>query len=282
MRAAFFTLSLFAVTAFAIGLMQIPAHAQQNPKDIIVAKVAEKTLSLDDIQRAFQTLPPRLQQRGLGQVFPELLAVMTQQMAITHLAEQAGIDQTEQAQAMLEEARARVLHDVFLSKTAEERIPESELRADYDGYVAQNPPTEQVRASHILVAQQEKAREIIAMIEAGRDFADLAKEFSIGPTGKNGGDLGFFGRGQMAPPFEAAAFGLEANQFTADPVQTQFGWHVIYVTDKRSSITPSFEELRPVLLRQRINLVAEQVAQELAATVKIERFDVNGSPLPAQ
>lgn len=285
MRASFSSTFLATcVVALTFGFLSatnVPVQAQQDPKSIIVAIVGDKTLSLEDVQRAFETLPPQVQQQGLGQVFPRLTEVMAQQMAITYLAEQAGVEDTPQAQAMLTEARARVLHDVYLSQTAETRISEEELRADYDGYVAQNPPSVQVRASHILVPSEDKAREIIAMVEAGRDFAELAKEFSIGPSASGGGDLGFFGRGQMVPPFDAAAFGLEANQFTADPVQTQFGWHVIYVTDKRSSLVPTYEELRPNLLRQRVNLVADQIATELAATVAIERFDVNGAPLAA-
>jgi len=92
--------------------------------------------------------------------------------------------------------------------------------------------SEQVHASHILVKQEEEAKEIIGRIEAGEDFSAIARQCSLCPSGKNGGDLGWFGRGRMVPDFEKACFSAE-NGTIAGPVRTQFGWHIINVLETK-------------------------------------------------
>ena len=91
--------------------------------------------------------------------------------------------------------------------------------------------TEEVRASHILVKTEEEANKLYDEIKNGKDFADVAAMVSLCPSGAAGGDLGFFGRGMMVKPFEDAAFSLEIGELSK-PVETQFGWHLILVTDK--------------------------------------------------
>jgi len=90
----------------------------------------------------------------------------------------------------------------------------------------------QVKASHILVSGETQAKQLLEQINSGASFAELAKKFSTCPSGKNGGDLGFFGRGQMVKEFEDAAFGAVKGR-TVGPVKTQFGYHLIQVTDSR-------------------------------------------------
>ncbi len=92
--------------------------------------------------------------------------------------------------------------------------------------------SDRVKASHILVKTEQEAKDLIAKINTPEDFANLAAEYSLCPSGANGGDLGFFGRGMMVKPFEDAAFSLETGK-VSEPVQTQFGWHLILVTDKK-------------------------------------------------
>ncbi len=89
-----------------------------------------------------------------------------------------------------------------------------------------------VRASHILVKTEDEVNELIAKLNAGADFAELAQECSLCPSGRQGGDLGFFGKGMMVKPFEDAAFSLEVGE-VSDPVETQFGWHLIKLTGKQ-------------------------------------------------
>lgn len=95
-----------------------------------------------------------------------------------------------------------------------------------------NKEVTQVRASHLLVQTKEEAVKLREEILAGKDFAEVAREYSLCPSGQKGGDLGFFGRGKMVPEFEQAAFSLPVGQ-VSEPIQTQFGWHLLIVTDKK-------------------------------------------------
>ena len=91
--------------------------------------------------------------------------------------------------------------------------------------------TTEVRASHILVKTEQEAKDLYNEIKNGKSFAVVAQEKSLCPSGQNGGDLGFFGKGMMVKPFEDAAFALEVGELS-QPVETQFGWHLIEVTGK--------------------------------------------------
>lgn len=92
--------------------------------------------------------------------------------------------------------------------------------------------TTEVRASHILVKTEQEAKDLFNEIQNGKDFAEIAEEKSLCPSGQNGGDLGFFGKGMMVKPFEDAAFNLEVGEIS-QPVETQFGWHLIQLTGKK-------------------------------------------------
>lgn len=91
--------------------------------------------------------------------------------------------------------------------------------------------TTEVRASHILVKTEQEAKDLYNEIKNGKSFTEVAQEKSLCPSGQNGGDLGFFGKGMMVKPFEDAAFSLEVGELS-QPVETQFGWHLIEVTGK--------------------------------------------------
>lgn len=120
-------------------------------------------------------------------------------------------------------------------------------------YEAQNEaaPSLQFKARHILVETQAKAEELITRLEDGADFGGLAEVNSTGPSGPNGGDLGWFTPDQMVKPFADAVAALEDGEFTSTPVQTQFGWHVILREDSRENEAPTLESVRDVL-KQRV------------------------------
>ena len=134
-------------------------------------------------------------------------------------------------------------------------ISEEDSKNYYDSNQNYFVQPEQIKASHILIKVEptaedsekatalEKIQEVKQKLDEGEDFAELAKELSEGPSGPNGGDLGFFGRGQMVPTFEEAAFALEIGQ-VSEPVETRFGYHLIKVFDKKPGSTTPFETVR--------------------------------------
>ncbi|MCL4144383.1 UNVERIFIED_CONTAM: hypothetical protein GTU68_067142 [Idotea baltica] len=132
------------------------------------------------------------------------------------------------------------------------------------------PEQEEVRARHILVEEEETAKEITEALRGDKgDFAELAKEKSTGPSGASGGDLGYFLKGDMVAPFAEAAFALEKGA-VSDPVKTQFGWHVIKLEDRRMRKPPAFEELEGQLRQQLMQATAQQIIAEVKEATEVE------------
>jgi len=166
-------------------------------------------------------------------------------------------------------------------------ISDAEVEKFYKSHPEFFKQPEQVKASHILIksdakddqakkdAAKKKIEDIQKKVKNGGDFASLAKEYSEGPSGKQGGDLGFFGRGQMVKPFEDAAFVLEPGQ-VSDVVKTRFGYHLIKVTDKKAAGTVPLkdvkEKIRGYLKQQKVNTALEAYIKKLKDGAKIEKF----------
>ena len=268
-------------------VLTVPALAQsgdQERQDQVLAEVGDNKIYRRDFERAFASLPPEVQQQGRQQLYGRILENLVQQMAVMQAGRAAGLADDPEVKTRLQAVESQLVSDLYLRRAVENDLTDDKLRAAYDQWLQQNPPKEQVRARHILLDSEEKAREIIALVTQGQDFAELARQHSIGPSASQGGDLGYFERERMVKPFADVAFGLQPNQFSADPVQTQFGWHVILVEDRKSAEPPSFEQVRPRIGRQMADRLARQVASDLVSKATVKRFDLTGNPIgpPAQ
>lgn len=175
----------------------------------------------------------------------------------------------------LESFKKQMEPQVKLTKLLEPQIEvtDEELQKYYDDNKAMYETPEQVRASHILVDSKEEAEELLAQLKNGADFAELAKEHSKDGSAAQGGDLNFFGKGQMVPPFEEAAFALDVGEIS-DVVESQFGFHIIKVTDKKPAATATFEEkkeeIRDTLFQQKLSERSASYLEELRTAAKIE------------
>jgi peptidyl-prolyl cis-trans isomerase C len=156
-------------------------------------------------------------------------------------------------------------------------ITDEELQAEYDAQYAAADPVEEFNASHILVETEEEAQALIDALGEGADFAELAAENSIGPSGPNGGQLGWFTAGMMVPEFEAAVFELEAGEVSA-PVQTQFGWHVILLNDMREQAPPALEQVRAELIEGLRRARVDAASTSLMGEAEIERRSLTSTP----
>lgn len=150
-----------------------------------------------------------------------------------------------------------------------ERNPatDEEIKAAYEQQVELSPPLE-FKARHILVNTQSEAVDLVAQLEDGADFAELAKEKSTGPSGPNGGDLGWFAPNQMVAPFSAAVMALEDGAFSKTPVQTQFGWHVILREETRKTNPPTLDSVRDTVKQVVEQEKFQKYLEELRATLK--------------
>ena len=167
--------------------------------------------------------------------------LLTTQPVAEELAKGARI----KAQIELQE-RAIIAQAVAQDFISKHQASEEEILAEYEQQIALAPPL-QFKARHILVETQAAATDLVAQLQDGADFIELAKANSTGPSGPNGGDLGWFSPEQMVAPFSAAVAALEDGEFTTEPVQTQFGWHVILREESRSNEPPTLESVRPVI-----------------------------------
>ncbi|WP_062232079.1 peptidylprolyl isomerase [Aureimonas sp. N4] len=242
-----------------------PAPAKPLPPETVLAKVGSQVITEADLQAASADLASQF-----GQLPPEQqrLAVLSALIDIKALAEKAEAaklqDQPDVARRIAF-LRERALHNAYFEKEGVAAITDAELKARYDAEVAAMKPVEEIHAKHILVPTKEEAEAAIKELDAGKDFDAVAAEKSTGPTGPQGGDLGFFGPGQMVPPFEEAAFKLEPGTYTKEPVQTQFGWHVIKVLEKRKQQPPAFDQVkdqvRQIVMREKY-IAMVQAARE--------------------
>lgn len=195
---------------------------------------------------------------------------------IAILAEKEGLGKGSEFEQRMEFLRARTLHNTYFDNKISNSITDKEIKARYEKEIAETPPVKQISARHILVKTEEEAKAIIVEIEGGKDFVELAKEKSTGPSGSKGGDLGFFAAGQMVPEFEKAAFALEKGAVTKEPVKTQFGYHIIKKEDERDAPKRKLEDVtetvRQVLLREKY-LAAIETAKK-ANTLEILDADL--------
>ena len=162
-------------------------------------------------------------------------------------AVKAGLEKDPDVAFQLQEHRITTLASAMASQTIRSKpITDAELRKEYDQLVAHSQGTE-YKARHILVKSEADAKAVIVELDKGADFQKLAKERSTGPSGKQGGDLGWFAASQMVPPFSQAVSEMKKGTYSKTPVKTQFGWHVILLEDTRARPAPKFEDTRPQL-----------------------------------
>lgn len=239
--------AVLAGAALSLSLAVIaPATAQEG--DRVVARVNGEPITESDLALAAQDFRDTLAQLPPDQRVAALINGIVDIRLMARAAEAEGLDKTEEGARRLASVRDRALRTEYLRERVFDGITDEAVQALYDEQVTEFEPQEEIRASHILVESEDEAKALIAELDGGADFAELARTSSIDlGSGAAGGDLDFFGPGRMVPPFEAAAFALEVGAYTAEPVQSNFGWHVILVTDKRMSAPPTVDQLRPQL-----------------------------------
>lgn len=244
-----------AALALVLGLVtnQPVMAADANS---VVATVNGTAITLGHMAALRASLPPEYLQLPDQILFDGILDQLVQQAALAAVGE---TEVTRKDELTLENTRRGYLAGVVLDKVAMGAASDSALQALYDERYAQASPATEYNAAHILVPTEDEAKAIKARIDGGEDFAKVAQEVSTGPSGQNGGDLGWFGLGMMVEPFETAVVAMKPGEVSA-PVQTQFGWHVIRLNEIRDAEAPKLDDVRD-------QLAAE--LQEKAVTEKI-------------
>lgn len=256
----------------SLGLaLGAPALSEEVNADTVMATVNGRPITLGHMIVLKTQLPPEYQQLPDEVLFNGLLEQLIRQEVLAQKVDTIS----KRLRLQLENERRAVLASTVLEKAAEDAVTEEAIRKAYEAAVAAMEPVTEYNASHILVGTREEAEEIIRELEAGADFATLAKEKSTGPSGPNGGNLGWFTEGQMVKPFEEAVTALEPGEIS-EPVQTQFGWHVAKLNDRRERPVPTLEEMREELIAQLRQEVIEAAIEELVAKADVKRNEIEG------
>lgn len=230
----------------AISLSAGAAIAQDDAAaDTVVATVNGTDITLGEMIIAKAQLPAQYQQLPDEVLFAGILDQLVQQQLLADTLEEVPARLTI---ALANEERSLRAGEV-VNGIYENTVTEDALNAAYEARIAELGETKEFNASHILVETEEEAQEIKELIEGGADFAATAQERSTGPSGPNGGELGWFGPGMMVAPFEEAVMTLEVGQVSG-PVQTQFGWHIVKLNDMRTQEAPTLDDLRAELTAQ--------------------------------
>jgi peptidyl-prolyl cis-trans isomerase C len=252
--------------AFAASCMLALPAAAQDDGTKVVGTMNGQPITERDLDMTFTDLQDQLGQVPAADRQAAALSALIDIRALAAKAEAGKLDETREFKDRLAFLRQRALHNAYFRAEVVEKVTDEDVRARYDKEVAATAPENEVRARHILLETEEEAKAVIAELDGGADFEALAKEKSTGPTGPNGGDLGYFTRGRMVPEFEEAAYALDIGGYTKQPVQTQFGWHVIKLEDKRQVQPPSFAEvegqIRAVLMRERYFELLSELREE--------------------
>ena len=264
-------------------LMPAPAQspAPLESADPIVATVDGAPIRRSEVVAVQRTLPPQFQQLPIEVLFPAVVERLIDSKLVANAGRKDNLQDDPEVKKRLAGLEDRVIQEVYITRKVEAAVSDQAVKERYDQFVKENPPKEEVSARHILLQTEAQAKEVIADLKKGGDFAEIAKTRSIDPSGKqNGGDLGFFAREEMVPEFSEAAFKLKEGETTEAPVKSQFGWHVIRVETKRQT-NPSMEEMREQLVGDMQQEVVTSEVGKLREGAKIERFGLDGSAQPA-
>ena len=249
----------------------------------VVATVDGKDITRVDVFRYIKMMPANVQQLPPQAIYPLAVEQVVNTRLVQNKAEEAGLESDPEVQQQLSMAKQQIIRSIYVQRAVDKEISNADLKKKYDDTVGKSPAIEEVQAYHILVDSEAKAKDLIAKLKDGGDFAKLAAENSGDPGNKDkGGDLGWFAKQDMVPEFSEAAFKLAKGKISETPVKTQFGYHVVKVTDKRERPKPTFEELKPMLQTEVRREKLEGMLDKWKQAAKIEKFDINGDPIKEQ
>ena len=269
--------TLLASAAIALSLAApVVAQDAETPAEVtadtVVATVGGTDITIGHMIIMLEALSDQNKSLPDYVIFEGLLERLIQQRAVGG----SVTEPNRAAELAIENEESAILASTKVTEIAEAiEISDEDLEAAYASKYADFEPVKEFNASHILVATQEEAAALVEELNGGADFAELAKENSTGPTGPNGGNLGWFGAGMMVPEFEEAVMALEVGD-VSEPVQTQFGWHVITLNETRLPEAPALDEVRDTIQAELWETRLREEIEELVEAAEIERPDLSG------
>jgi peptidyl-prolyl cis-trans isomerase C len=279
---------LLTTAALLIGAFAAPAFAADAAApasapaagDPVVARVNGEEIHRSDIMHELQLMGPQAQQMPPQMLYPQLLQKMIATKLVSAKGYAEGTQNDKMVKDQMKTAEQEIVAEVYVRKAIQPKITDAKIKEKYDELSAKFKPQDEVRARHILVANEDDANAIIKQLKDGADFAKLAEEKSKDTgSAKNGGDLGYFPHDAMVKPFADAAFAMKPGDISDKPVKTEFGYHIIKVEDKRKSAPPPLAEVKDQIANQLGQDMTNDLVKGLEAKAKIEKFNIDGTPM---
>jgi peptidyl-prolyl cis-trans isomerase C len=269
-------IKIFGIFAAFVGAcVSITAHAQDDNIAKVVATIDGEDISLNLVIAMMRQLPPQYRDQPFDVLYDPVLDDIIDTRLAAREAKRSGVADDPLIQELAQRAYDRVMAEAWISINIQQQITDDMVDARYAELINDTSAREEISARHILVDSMDAATDIIRRLDDGEDFATLAKALSTGPSAPNGGNLGYFKRGDMVPSFSDAAFDLDVSKYTDTPVRSDYGWHVIMVEDKRTIDLPPLENIRGQLIEIMTAEQATMQADNLYLKAKIRRLGLD-------
>ncbi|MBE6462703.1 MAG: peptidylprolyl isomerase [Alphaproteobacteria bacterium] len=272
----------FVITAVAVVVVAVASfvsfkvyNANAGANKGIAAKINGETIYINDLKQSYADHPQIKDRVPFEEFYAKTLDVFVNSKLVYQAAKAAKIEETPEFNRQLVTAKEDLARKLYLEKMVEEKVTDEEVKKLYDEYTSKFESQKEVKAKHILVDTEEKAKEVIAKLKKGEDFEKLASQYSKDQVA----DLGYFTKEMMVPEFSKAAFSMNKGEYSKTPVKTEFGYHVILVDDARASKPLELKEVEAQLKNMVTQKVVAEIFEELRNSAKIEKYTLEGEEI---
>ena len=263
-----------ALTALALFL-SVPFNANAEGKDGVAANINGEKITVKDIRDGYEGNEQVKSQIKFPDFYEKTLDIIVNTKVLSQAAKAAKTEDTDEFKKQLEIAKDELARRIYLEKKVNEKVTDGAVKKLYEEYKKNFKSETEIKAKHILVDTDAKAKEVIAKLKDGGNFDTLAKEYSKEPA-----DLGYFTKSMMVPEFGNPVFSMKKGQYSVSPIKTQYGFHIVLVEDLRPSKAADFKTAEPQLKGLLAQQSVGEIFAELSKNAKIEKYSLSGKLLP--
>ena len=263
---------IFIITNFFL-VITLPIANAKEPNQVTVATVDNHIITAQDVLNATNRLPKKIKDKPLSEIYPNIVNELINQHLITKQAYKDKLDEQKEIVEILKKNRDQIMAKYWLNNFLTNNTSEEKIQDFYAKYLENFKTFREFNASHILVKNENEALQIIEKLKIKSEFSKLAKSYSIGPSKKNGGNLGWFRSGQMVKEFEEALLKLKKGKITKKPVKTKFGYHIIMLNDIRDSQPKKIYDIKQQIVKRIKQISLSNLEKQLRKNIEIRISD---------
>lgn len=264
----------YAALALLAVMLASPAQVMAEGKDGVAAVVNGEKITVAEIKDAYDANPQLKGRVPFKDFYDKAVDGFISGKIIYQEAMKEKVTDTPAYKKQLELAKQELARKIYLENQVDKKVSDKDIKNLYDEYKSTFKAEKEIKAKHILVDSDAKAKEVIAKLQKGGNFDKLAKEYSKEPA-----ELGWFTKRVMVPEFGDAAFAMKKGTYSKTPVKTKFGYHVIMVEDSRDAKPLPLKEVEPQLKAMLSQGALAEVFQNAAANSKVEKYSLDGKPV---